>query len=65
MRAGGDPVFRDCHDAEQRRGGVSTCSNPGSGFILMTMLTLTRARAFIMWLGEQIPSVASVTACGC
>src|SRR6202050_412422 len=27
--------------------------NPGYGFILMTMLTLTTGSAFIMWLGEQ------------
>src|SRR5262244_3493362 len=29
-------------------------TNPGAGFILMTMLTLTTGSAFIMWLGEQI-----------
>src|SRR5215469_3218704 len=28
--------------------------NPGTGFILMTMLSLTTGTAFIMWLGEQI-----------
>jgi hypothetical protein len=28
--------------------------NPGLGFILMTILTLTTGSAFIMWLGEQI-----------
>jgi len=28
--------------------------NPGMGFILMTVLTLTCGTAFIMWLGEQI-----------
>jgi len=28
--------------------------NPGIGFILMTVLTLTTGTAFIMWLGEQI-----------
>src|SRR5271168_2249300 len=28
--------------------------NPGAGFVLMTMLTLTTGSAFIMWLGEQI-----------
>src|SRR5689334_5669137 len=28
--------------------------NPGVGFTLMTMLTLTTGTAFIMWLGEQI-----------
>jgi preprotein translocase subunit SecY len=29
-------------------------TNPGPGFILMTMLSLTTGTAFIMWLGEQI-----------
>ena len=28
--------------------------NPGVGFILMTILTLTTGSVFIMWLGEQI-----------
>src|SRR5271167_170748 len=28
--------------------------NPGAGFVLMTMLSLTTGTAFIMWLGEQI-----------
>jgi preprotein translocase subunit SecY len=28
--------------------------NPGPGFVLMTVLTLTSGTAFIMWLGEQI-----------
>jgi preprotein translocase subunit SecY len=28
--------------------------NPGVGFVLMTMLTLTAGSVFIMWLGEQI-----------
>src|SRR5712675_549959 len=28
--------------------------NPGFGFILMTMISLTTGTAFIMWLGEQI-----------
>src|SRR6202000_2607968 len=28
--------------------------NPGFGFIIMTVLTLTTGTAFIMWLGEQI-----------
>jgi preprotein translocase subunit SecY len=28
--------------------------NPGPGFILMTVITLTTGTAFIMWLGEQI-----------
>src|ERR1700731_2512606 len=29
-------------------------TNPGVGFVLMTMLSLTTGTAFIMWLGEQI-----------
>jgi len=29
-------------------------TNPGPGFILMTMLTLTAGSVFVMWLGEQI-----------
>src|SRR5579884_2335336 len=28
--------------------------NPGVGFVLMTMITLTAGSIFIMWLGEQI-----------
>ncbi|HET9402135.1 MAG TPA: preprotein translocase subunit SecY [Candidatus Acidoferrales bacterium] len=34
--------------------GQSLVYNPGVGFTLMTMLTLTTGTAFIMWLGEQI-----------
>src|SRR5262244_1410383 len=29
-------------------------NNPGFGFVMMTMLTLTTGSVFIMWLGEQI-----------
>jgi preprotein translocase subunit SecY len=36
----------------QKGGGFVV--NPGVGFTLMTMLTLTTGSAFIMWLGEQI-----------
>src|SRR5690349_6551160 len=36
----------------QRQSGVVL--NPGTGFVLMTMLTLTTGSVFIMWLGEQI-----------
>src|SRR5450631_2515023 len=32
----------------------SFVTNPGFGFVLMTMITLTTGTAFIMWLGEQI-----------
>src|SRR3978361_33165 len=35
-------------------GGVPFVIDPGYGFILMTVLTLTTGTAFIMWLGEQI-----------
>src|SRR5690349_14561131 len=34
--------------------GQSLVYNPGLGFTLMTILTLTTGSAFIMWLGEQI-----------
>ena len=34
--------------------GESLVYNPGIGFTLMTVLTLTTGSAFIMWLGEQI-----------
>src|SRR5881275_2366455 len=36
----------------QRAGGFVI--NPGVGFVLMTILTLTTGSVFIMWLGEQI-----------
>src|SRR5712672_518961 len=36
---------------ERQQGLVS---NPGIGFVLLTMITLTTGTAFIMWLGEQI-----------
>ncbi len=35
-------------------GGASLVPNPGWGFRLMTILTLTTGTAFVMWLGEQI-----------
>ncbi|HEV2117283.1 MAG TPA: preprotein translocase subunit SecY [Terriglobales bacterium] len=35
-------------------GGTAFVTNPGPGFILMTMLTLTAGSVFVMWLGEQI-----------
>jgi preprotein translocase subunit SecY len=34
--------------------GQNLVINPGVGFTLMTMLSLTTGTAFIMWLGEQI-----------
>jgi preprotein translocase subunit SecY len=35
-------------------GGLPLVYNPGLGFRLMTVLTLTTGTCFIMWLGEQI-----------
>ena len=35
-------------------GGLPIVPNPGMGFKLLTILTLTTGTAFIMWLGEQI-----------
>jgi preprotein translocase subunit SecY len=34
--------------------GQALVYNPGIGFVLMTIVTLTTGSAFIMWLGEQI-----------
>lgn len=34
--------------------GEPVVSNPGIGFIVLTVITLTAGTAFIMWLGEQI-----------
>ena len=34
--------------------GLMVVANPGWGFRLMTVITLTAGTAFIMWLGEQI-----------
>jgi preprotein translocase subunit SecY len=35
-------------------GGARIVPNPGIGFKLLTMLTLTTGTVFVMWLGEQI-----------
>ena len=35
-------------------GGAQVVTNPGFGFVFMTMLTQTCGTAFIMWLGERI-----------
>jgi preprotein translocase subunit SecY len=40
--------------ALERSGGGSIVINPGWGFRLMVMITLTTGTAFIMWIGEQI-----------
>ncbi len=37
---------------EQMSGGI--VANPGFGFRLLTMITLTAGTVFVMWLGEQI-----------
>jgi len=39
---------------QKNSGGVQFVTNPGFGFVLMTVITLTAGTAFIMWLGEQI-----------
>ncbi len=36
------------------KSGAEVVTNPGFGFTLMTILTLTTGTGFIMWLGEQI-----------
>jgi preprotein translocase subunit SecY len=41
-------------EGTQGPGGHSLVLNPGWGFRLMTVITLTSGTAFIMWLGEQI-----------
>jgi preprotein translocase subunit SecY len=41
-------------DGDPLRGGEAVVFNPGWGFRLMTMITLTAGTSFIMWLGEQI-----------
>jgi preprotein translocase subunit SecY len=38
----------------QIAGGLPLVYNPGIGFRLMTVLTLTTGTCFVMWLGEQI-----------
>jgi preprotein translocase subunit SecY len=35
-------------------GGAPVVPNPGIGFMLLTVLTLTTGTVFVMWLGEQI-----------
>ncbi len=41
-------------EAQRTPGGAALVPNPGWGFRLMTVITLTTGTAFIMWLGEQI-----------
>jgi preprotein translocase subunit SecY len=35
-------------------GGSAFVTNPGPGFVLMTVITLTAGSIFVMWLGEEI-----------
>jgi preprotein translocase subunit SecY len=35
-------------------GGAAFVTNPGPGFILMTVITLTAGSIFVMWIGEEI-----------
>jgi len=44
-------------------GGTQYVTNPGPGFIIMTVITLTAGTAFIMWLGSRSPSAAWAMAC--
>ena len=39
-----------------QRQGSQLVTNPGPGFVIATVLTLTTGAVFIMWLGEQITS---------
>lgn len=39
---------------QELTGGLALVANPGMGFTLMTVLTLTAGTVFIMWIGEQI-----------
>ena len=41
-------------ESQSSPGGAALVPNPGWGFRLMTILTLTTGCAFVMWLGEQI-----------
>ena len=36
------------------QGGAAFVTNPGPGFVLMTVITLTAGSIFVMWLGEEI-----------
>jgi len=39
---------------QELTGGLALVANPGIGFTVMTVLTLTAGTVFIMWIGEQI-----------
>ena len=41
-------------ESQSSPGGAALVPNPGWGFRLVTILTLTTGCAFVMWLGEQI-----------
>lgn len=41
-------------ESQTTGGGAALVPNPGIGFKLLTILTLTTGCAFVMWLGEQI-----------
>jgi len=51
MQAYGVSVFLE---SIQTQSGALVVPNPGLGFRLLTMITLTTGTVFIMWLGEQI-----------
>src|ERR1043165_3735634 len=51
VQAMGIAIFLEKNTAP---GGYHLVTNPGWGFRLMTVLTLTTGSSFVMWLGEQI-----------
>src|SRR6187455_851797 len=52
VQAYGIAVFLESFS--QTQGGSQIVLNPGWGFRLMTVMTLTTGSVFVMWLGEQI-----------
>ena len=57
-------IVYDCADAHPSESGrTGSGIYPRGEIHSMTMLTLTTGSAFIMWLGEQITTAASATAC--
>jgi preprotein translocase subunit SecY len=52
VQAYGIAMFLESFSAQA--GGTQIVLNPGFGFRLMTVMTLTTGSVFVMWLGEQI-----------
>jgi preprotein translocase subunit SecY len=51
MQAWGTAIYLQSINVQT---GVSIVTNPGLGFVMLTVLTFTSGTIFIMWLGEQI-----------